>query len=127
MIKFALPGVHEFLEDILAAENLSEKGENLRLEFVSILKNLGSAPQSDEINTVTSNDKESPQQHSLLYGQTTTLFSTKVTRTTTQSKRIGPKKQLNQTKRYLFFLFNVFVNCGLMIAVNIALYLSACE
>lgn len=66
VIKFALPGVHEFLEDILAAENLSEKGENLRLEFVSILKNLGSAPQSDEINTVTSNDKESPQQHSLL-------------------------------------------------------------
>ena len=66
MIKLALPGVHEFLEDILAAENLSEKGENLRLEFVSILKNLGSAPQSVEINTVTSNDKESPQQHSLL-------------------------------------------------------------
>lgn len=64
MIKFALPGVYEFLEDILAAEKLSEKGENLRLEFVSILKNLGFTPHTDEIYTVTS--KESPQQQSLL-------------------------------------------------------------
>lgn len=66
MIQFALPGVHEFLEDVLSAENLSEKGEKLRLGFVNILKNLGSAPRVNEIYTVTNNDKESPQEQSQL-------------------------------------------------------------
>ena len=66
MINIALPGLDVFLEEILAHENLSEKGEKLRLDFVAILDNLGSKSRVQEIHTSTNNDNESPQGQSQL-------------------------------------------------------------
>ena len=65
MINVALPGLDVFLEEILAQENLSEKGEKKRLDFVAILDNLGSKSPVVEIHTSTNND-ESPQEQSQL-------------------------------------------------------------
>ena len=66
MINNALPGLDVFLEEILVQENLSEKGEKLRLDFVAILDNLGSKSRVQEIHTSTNNDNESPQGQSQL-------------------------------------------------------------
>ena len=66
MINVALPGLHVFLEEILAQENLSEKGEKIRLDFVALLDNLGSKLRVQEIHTSTNNDNESPQEQSQL-------------------------------------------------------------
>ena len=65
MLNVALPGLDVFLEEILAQENLSEKGEKLRLDFVAILDNLGSKSRVQEIHTSTNND-QSPQEQSQL-------------------------------------------------------------
>lgn len=62
MINVALPGLDVFLEEILAEENLSEKGEKIRLDFVAILDKLGSKTRVVEIQTSTNNDNESPQE-----------------------------------------------------------------
>lgn len=66
MINVALPGLDVFLEDVLAAENLSEEGEKIRLDFVAILDNLGSNSHVLEIHTSTNNDNESSQEQSQL-------------------------------------------------------------
>lgn len=66
MINVALPGLDVFLEDVLATENLSEKGEKIRLDFVGILDSLGSKPRVPEIYTPTNNDNGSSQEQSQL-------------------------------------------------------------
>lgn len=66
VINIALPGLDVFLEEILAQENLSEKGEKLRLDFVAILDNLGSKSRVQEIHTSTNTNNESPQGQSQL-------------------------------------------------------------
>ena len=66
MINVALPGLDVFLEDVLAAENLSENGEKIRLEFLAILDNHGSKSRVVEIHTSTNNDKEPSQEQSQL-------------------------------------------------------------
>jgi len=66
VINIALPGLDVFLQEILAQENLSEKGEKIRLDFVTILDNLGSKSHVQEIHTSTSNDNKSPQGQSQL-------------------------------------------------------------
>lgn len=59
MIKFALPGIDTFLEDVLEEENLSEKGEKIRLDFVKIFDELGSTAHVRQI--VTSQNSEQKQ------------------------------------------------------------------
>lgn len=59
MIKVALPGINAFLEEVLVEENLSEKGEKLRLDFVDILDNLGSNARAGETFTPLSNEQQS--------------------------------------------------------------------
>lgn len=66
MLNVALPGLDVFLEEVLAEENLSEKGEKIRLDFLDILDNLGSKSRVVEIHTSTSNDNESSQEQSQL-------------------------------------------------------------
>lgn len=66
MINVALPGLHVFLEEVLAAENLSESGEKKRLDFVSTLDSLGSKSRVVEIYTSTNNDNESSREQSQL-------------------------------------------------------------
>lgn len=61
MIKFALPGIDTFLDDVLEEENLSEKGEKTRFDFVKILDELGSTAHAGEIVTSQNNEqKQSP-------------------------------------------------------------------
>lgn len=59
VIKVALPGINGFLEEVLLEENLSEKGEKIRLDFVNILDNLGSEARTGEIFTASNNDQQS--------------------------------------------------------------------
>lgn len=66
MINVALPGLDVFLGEVLAEENLSEKGEKIRLDFLDVLDNLGSKSRVVEIHTSTSNDNESSQEQSHL-------------------------------------------------------------
>ena len=56
MIQVALPGIDTFLEEVLVKENLSEKGEKIRLNFVDILDKLGS--RGGEIFTSLNNEQE---------------------------------------------------------------------
>lgn len=61
MINYVLPGLDVFLEEILAQENLSEKGEKIRLDFVALLDNLGSKSRVQEIHTSTNNNESLEQ------------------------------------------------------------------
>jgi len=64
VIKVALPGINVFLEEVLIEENLSEKGEKIRRDFVDILDNLGSKARSGEIFTPLNNNQESSSEQS---------------------------------------------------------------
>ena len=59
MIKVALPGINEFLEEVLVEENLSEKGEKIRRDFVNIFDNLESKTRAGEIFTPLNKDQQS--------------------------------------------------------------------
>lgn len=61
MITTALPGIKEFLEEVLVDESLSDKGEQLRHDFVDKLDKLGSkALDSNIIFTTLEKDQRSP-------------------------------------------------------------------
>ena len=62
VITVALPGIKEFLGEVLVEENLSDKGEQFRLDFVDILDKLGSTAQGNEIYTPLTNDHQPPHQ-----------------------------------------------------------------
>jgi len=66
VINIALPGLDVFLQEILAQENLSEKGEKIRLDFLTILDNLGSKSRVQEIHTSTNIDNKPPKEQSQL-------------------------------------------------------------
>lgn len=70
VIKIALPGIKEYLEEVLLEEKLSEKGEKIRLYFVDILNNLGSKSLSGEIFTSLTNDQELETSHHSLETRT---------------------------------------------------------
>lgn len=62
VITVALPGIKEFLGEVLVEENLSDKGEQFRLDFVDILDKLGWTAQGNEIYTPLTNDHQPPHQ-----------------------------------------------------------------
>ena len=60
MITTALPGIKEFLEEVLVDESLSDKGEQLRHDFVDKLDKLGSKALDSKIFTTLEKDQRSP-------------------------------------------------------------------
>lgn len=62
MITTALPGIKEFLEEVLVGESLSDKGEQFRLDFVDKLDKLGSKALASEIFTPLGKDQRPPHQ-----------------------------------------------------------------
>lgn len=60
VITTALPGIKEFLEEVLVDESLSDKGEQLRHDFVDKLDKLGSKALDSKIFTTLEKDQRSP-------------------------------------------------------------------
>lgn len=63
VVDLTLPGIESFLRDVLAKENLSEEGENLRCRYLNILQdNSTGGLQDDSIDDINeSNPLKIPQ------------------------------------------------------------------
>lgn len=104
MINIALPGLDVFLEEILAQENLSEKGEKLRLDFVAILDNLGSKSRVQEIHTSTNNNNESPQGQSQLSRSGDLVFAKGYTEDNTEQAH-WPEETTERGKKVFIYSY----------------------